>query len=60
MWALALAVAALQSVLAITGYCLGCRLYFLRWWVPELVTRIWTRRGPAVPVLGGTEPIRYR
>jgi hypothetical protein len=53
-------VAALQSVLAITGYCLGCRLYFLRWWVPELVTRIWTRRGPAVPVLGGTEPIRYR
>ena len=26
-----------------TGYCLGCRLYFLRWWVPALVTRIWTR-----------------
>jgi Domain of unknown function (DUF4395) len=42
-WALTLAVAALQSVLAITGYCLGCRLYFLRWWVPDLVTRIWTR-----------------
>ena len=18
-----------------TGYCLGCRLYFLRWWVPD-------------------------
>ena len=42
-WVLTLAVAALQSVLAITGYCLGCRLYFLRWWVPDLVTRIWTR-----------------
>jgi hypothetical protein len=42
-WLLALAVAALQTLLATTGYCLGCRLYFLRWWVPELVTRIWTR-----------------
>ena len=42
-WAFTLAVAGLQSVLALTGYCLGCRLYFLRWWVPDLVTRIWTR-----------------
>ena len=42
-WLFALAVAALQTLLAVTGYCLGCRLYFLRWWVPELVTRIWTR-----------------
>jgi Domain of unknown function (DUF4395) len=42
-WAFTVAVAALQSVLALTGYCLGCRLYFLRWWVPDLVTRIWTR-----------------
>jgi Domain of unknown function (DUF4395) len=42
-WAFTLAVAGLQSVLAVTGYCLGCRLYFLRWWVPDLVTRIWTR-----------------
>jgi hypothetical protein len=42
-WLFALAVAALQTLLATTGYCLGCRLYFLRWWVPELVTRIWTR-----------------
>lgn len=42
-WVLTLAVAALQSVLAVTGYCLGCRLYFLRWWVPDLVTRLWTR-----------------
>ena len=36
-------VAALQTLLAVTGYCLGCRLYFLRWWVPDLVTRLWTR-----------------
>ena len=42
-WVFALAVAALQSLLALTGYCLGCRLYFLRWWVPDVVTRIWTR-----------------
>lgn len=42
-WVFTLAVAALQSVLAVTGYCVGCRLYFLRWWVPDLVTRIWTR-----------------
>jgi hypothetical protein len=42
-WAFALAVAALQGVLATTGYCLGCRLYFLRWWVPSAVTALWTR-----------------
>ncbi len=42
-WVLALAVAGLQSVLGLTGYCLGCRLYFLRWWVPAAVTRVWTR-----------------
>ena len=33
-WIVAAAVAALQAVLAVTGYCLGCRLYFLKWWVP--------------------------
>ena len=33
-WVFTLAVAALQTLLAVTGYCLGCRLYFLRWWVP--------------------------
>ena len=42
-WLLAFAVAGLQSLLAVTGYCLGCRLYFLRWWVPAAVTRLWTR-----------------
>jgi len=44
-WVFALAVASLQTLLGATGYCLGCRLYFLRWWIPELVTRIWTRGG---------------
>ena len=42
-WGFTLAVAGLQTLLATTGYCLGCRLYFLRWFVPDLVTRIWTR-----------------
>jgi hypothetical protein len=56
-WVLALAVAALQSLLAVTGYCLGCRLYFLRWWVPSLVTSIWTR-GTSRTVVDSA-PIRY-
>ena len=42
-WLFALAVAALQGLLAVTGYCLGCRLYFLRWWVPSVATAFWTR-----------------
>jgi hypothetical protein len=58
-WLLALAVAALQGVLGVTGYCLGCRLYFLRWWVPSLVTRIWTR-GRVASLAGATSAIRYR
>jgi hypothetical protein len=33
-WVVAAAVGGLQAVLAATGYCLGCRLYFLKWWVP--------------------------
>jgi hypothetical protein len=57
-WGLALAVAALQTLLAVTGYCLGCRLYFLRWWVPDLVTRIWTR-GRVQRLAFDAEPIRY-
>lgn len=59
-WVFALAVAGLQTLLAATGYCLGCRLYFLRWWVPELVTRIWTRgRRPHTPAFAA-QPIEYR
>jgi len=27
-------VVGLQTLLAVTGFCLGCRLYFLRWWRP--------------------------
>ena len=42
-WIFTLAVAALQTLLAATGYCLGCRMYFLRWWIPDVVTSIWTR-----------------
>lgn len=57
-WGLALGVAGLQTLLAVTGYCLGCRLYFLRWWVPDLVTRIWTR-GSATNRLS-VEPIAYK
>ena len=60
-WLFTLAVATLQTVLAVTGYCLGCRLYFLRWWVPDLVTRIWTRGAARLsPVPLSQEPIRYR
>ena len=55
-WILALAVAGLQSVLAVTGYCLGCRLYFLRWWVPSVVTGLWRRQ--ASSTLERT-PLRY-
>jgi len=60
-WVFAFAVAGLQTLLATTGYCLGCRLYFLRWWVPDLVTRIWTHGGARLsPVPAGQEGIRYR
>lgn len=55
-WILALAVSALQTLLAVTGYCLGCRLYFLRWWVPSVVTRLWRRQASAT--LERT-PLRY-
>ena len=59
-WGLALAVAGLQTLLATTGYCLGCRMYFLRWWVPDLVTRIWTRGRVGGPDRAlAPEPIRY-
>ena len=39
-WLLTGAVAALQTILAVTGYCLGCRLYFLRWYGPALFDRL--------------------
>lgn len=39
-WILTAAVAGLQAVLALTGYCLGCRMYFLRWWLPAAFARL--------------------
>jgi hypothetical protein len=42
-WVISAAVGALQAVLAATGYCLGCRLYFLKWWVPAQFQKL-TRR----------------
>jgi hypothetical protein len=45
-WVFAFAVAGLQTLLAVTGYCLGCRLCFLRWWVPDMVAG----SGPAAPL----------
>jgi hypothetical protein len=59
-WTLALAVAGLQGLLAVTGYCLGCRLYFLRWWVPDLVTRIWTRSRRSALVSDAAGQINFR
>ena len=58
-WLFTLAVATLQTVLAVTGYCLGCRLYFLRWWVPDFVTRLWTR-GRVQRLAFNIEAIDYR
>jgi len=42
-WLLAGAVAGLQVLLAATGICVGCRLYFLRWWVPSVVAQLFRR-----------------
>lgn len=39
-WVFTIGVAALQLTLAATGYCLGCRLYFLRWYAPSLFARL--------------------
>lgn len=33
-------VAALQLLLASTGFCLGCRLYGLNWWLPSQFDRL--------------------
>jgi hypothetical protein len=57
-WIFAIGVAGLQTLLATTGYCLGCRLYFLRWWVPELATRVWTGGASRQTILV-VDPISY-
>lgn len=53
-WLPVAAVAGLQALLAATGYCLGCRLYFLRWWVPSQFARFASRGASAGTV--GTRP----
>jgi hypothetical protein len=42
-WLLVGAVAALQTLLATTGYCVGCKLYFLRWAVPASFAKLFRR-----------------
>jgi hypothetical protein len=49
-WLLVGAVAGLQTLLAGTGICVGCRLYFLRWFVPSLFARIFRRTDGLVPL----------
>ena len=39
-WAPIVAVAALQALLAVTGYCLGCKLYGLHWFLPQVFDRV--------------------
>lgn len=39
-WLPVAAVIGLQALLAATGFCVGCRLFFLRWWLPELFARL--------------------
>jgi hypothetical protein len=39
-WLPVVGVIGLQALLAATGFCLGCRLFFLRWWVPDLFARL--------------------
>ena len=39
-WLLTGAVVVLQTLLAATGYCLGCRLYFLSWKAPVVFRRL--------------------
>jgi Domain of unknown function (DUF4395) len=39
-WLIVAAVGSLQLLLAATGYCLGCKLYFLRWYAPAVFQRL--------------------
>ena len=49
-WLLVAAVAALQTLLATTGICVGCRLYFLRWFVPSLFAKLLRRADGLAPL----------
>jgi hypothetical protein len=55
-WAFVGAVVALQTLLASTGYCLGCRLYFLRWWVPSVFAQLFRRNDRLIKV--PVQPLR--
>lgn len=56
-WLLVGGVALLQVLLAATGICVGCRLYFMRWWVPALFARVAGRTDSLVGV-AGAGPLR--
>ena len=56
-WLPIAAVAGLQTVLAVSGYCLGCRLYGLHWFLPELFDRV-VLRIPPEPRVGFQSPGR--
>lgn len=43
-WLPIIAVVGLQTLLAVTGYCLGCKLYGLHWILPDLFDRFVLRR----------------
>ncbi len=58
-WLPVAAVVALQGLLAATGFCLGCRLFFLRWWVPDRFARL-IGRGIRRETLMIVEPERTR
>jgi hypothetical protein len=46
-WLPVVIVIGLQATLALTGFCLGCRLYGLHWWLPEQFDRLVLRRAPS-------------
>ena len=52
---LTLTVAGLQTLLAVSGYCLGCKLYGLHWFLPEVFDRL-VLRIPAQPRVGFRSP----
>jgi hypothetical protein len=54
-WLSIAAVAGLQAVLAISGYCLGCKLYGLHWFLPEAFDRL-VLRIPSEPRVGFRSP----
>ena len=49
-WLLVGAVAGLQTLLAVTGICVGCSLYFLRWFLPSVFARIFRRTDGLAPL----------